>query len=707
MADVMMALSPLTVQCAGGMHELWTTIVAPVLDAVRPGQVLDVGGEDERLAKLAAGFVESWQGSVRSWRWQPGGKLPPGEAEVVLLHRGEESWPVGELLDAIVAAGEQRGRPLPVVLVHGVEQDEEMLAAARRFAESRELLVVPGLGGVAIVTEPPAARYLQGRLGKLLEELSLSRAAVRHLAAIEDRRLAERARAERAWARLATAQERALEHETLLAERDELRARVRELAGAGLAGAKPPASESAAPALPVEPTQADVRRLLSPAELMAELGWQGAEEDLGRSIPNNVMAEDQRLEWEWTAAASQRTPPSIAYLLPGPPSKGLGDSSPPMPEACGCEGSAGLRSLVLEARGLRALGAATHMCLPIDALAWAERLHGNEDGLFVTYAGPDTIAQAVGAATVVVSTEHSTVGLAERIARERPKVVCAYYVRDYEPLLAPPSSAGADRALLSYRALPEQVLFAETHWLRNIVMARHGVPVMKVVPSLDTSLFHPRGRPEREGQVCVAAMICPHTPHRRAHATLRVLEEIALRLGDGVRALTFGCDEETFARLRASARRDGAPQASSGAGSRTGANDPAAAVEHLGLLSSPEVAEAMRRTDVFIDVSAYRALARAGLEAMACGAVPVLPVLGGVGEYATHDRDAVLLERDSPEAVAEAVCALLGDRERLARLRAAGLRSAARFSIERAARSQLGLFAAITTAGAQRATVPA
>jgi hypothetical protein len=221
------------------MHELWTTIVAPVLDAARPGLILDVGGEDERLAKLVASFVEPWEGRVQSWRWQVDGEPPPGEAELVLLHPEGDLGSVGELLDVVASAAERAGRALPVILVHGVEADGETLGTVRRFATARalaaprsEVLVVPGLGGVAIVTESPLVGDAYGRLAKLLEELRFSRAAGGHVAAVESRRLTERARAEQARGRLAAAQERALEHETLLVERDELRERVRELADA-------------------------------------------------------------------------------------------------------------------------------------------------------------------------------------------------------------------------------------------------------------------------------------------------------------------------------------------------------------------------------------------------------------------------------------------------------------------------------------------
>jgi hypothetical protein len=221
------------------MHESWVTIVAPVLDAARPGLTVDADVGDEHLTKLVASFVEPWEGRVQSWRRQARGEPPPGEAEVVLASAGGDAGSVGELLEAMANAAEQAGRPLPVMLIHGVDADDQALTLVRRFATTRiaagsptDVLVVPGLGGVAIVTESPMIGDTYGRLAKLLGELRLSRAAGGHVAAIESRRLAERAHAERGRARLAVAQERASEHETLLVERDELRERVRELADA-------------------------------------------------------------------------------------------------------------------------------------------------------------------------------------------------------------------------------------------------------------------------------------------------------------------------------------------------------------------------------------------------------------------------------------------------------------------------------------------
>jgi len=518
-----------------------------------------------------------------------------------------------------------------------------------------------------------------------------------------------------------------------------------------------PSPDPPAPSLDArasEPTQASVRELLRPAELLAELWWLGSERELGLPIPHDsrlvvdpgaerrmvvaaggdplelrrtlcsvlervdgpvalavlldepadpevaevarrvehavpgvstirggqappgahVVAAGEELPWDAgrqdggaAAVASSRSDvPAVAYLLPGLPA----------------EGSGGSHSLVQEARGLRELGCEARICVPLDSLAAAARLYGNGDELFVPYGEPQEIAAAVGPAAVAVATEHPSLALLERLREARPEVVCAYYVQDYEPLFAAPESRRSDRALLSYRAIPGQVLFAKTDWLCNVVTARHGVQVHKVRPSLDRALFHADGRVEGEGGVVrVAAMVRPRTPRRRPAATLGALAAIRARLGEGVRTVTFGCDADAYAQV-AGESGDGAEHDSQDSGS----------AEHLGLLTRRQVAELMRRCDVFIDASAYQAFGRSGLEAMACGAVPVLPALGGVGEYAEHERNALIFDDDRSHAIAETVIALAGDPVRLRRLRAAGEHTAARFSIERAARSQLELF---------------
>jgi len=507
-----------------------------------------------------------------------------------------------------------------------------------------------------------------------------------------------------------------------------------------------------------EPTQASVRALLRPQELLGELGWQGPDEELGRPIPHDargivdpasdqriavaalgdpgglrrtlcsilerterpialsilleddvneelaelahrveravpgvrvlrgeqaepathVLTEGEELPWSFPVVSAEFFKPSVAYLLPGLPP----------------EGSGGSHSLVQEARGLRELGCEARICVPLDALAVASSVYGNADELFIPYQEPEDILNSIGSATVAVATEHPSLAILQRLSDSRPELLCAYYVQDYEPLFAVPESARFDRAFLSYRAIPGQLLFAKTHWLRNVVTALHGVSVAKVRPSLDRELFHAQGRVEDEGMLRVAAMVRPRTPRRRPVATLQVLAAIRRQLGEAVRTVTFGCDADAYAQVLGELASDAAGELGAGG-------------EHLGLLSREQVAELMRRCDIFIDASAYQAFGRSGLEAMACGAVPLLPALGGVSEYAEQGRNALIFQDDRPGAIAEALLALARDRTRLLRLREGGLETVRDFSIQQAAQTQLDLFTAGLSRRAASATVPA
>jgi glycosyltransferase involved in cell wall biosynthesis len=504
-------------------------------------------------------------------------------------------------------------------------------------------------------------------------------------------------------------------------------------------GASQPASPAPIGTPTSEPTQELVRSLLRPEALLAELEWPGAERELALAIPYDarsivepdaeqkisvvarldadglrrtlcsileraeervavsillddaatqevnelvsrvvyaipgvrvvhgagpqsaaeVLIEGDELPWRSLDLAScTKRVSAVAYLLPGLPP----------------EGSGGSHSLVQEARGLRTLGCDARICVPSDALSVATALYGNTDELFVAYEEDADILESVGPAVVAIATEHPSLALLERLAAARPEIVCAYYVQDYEPLFGRPGSVRSDRAILSYRAIPGQVLFAKTHWLRNVVAGQHGVFVAKVSPSLDRELFHTSGRSEEDGVVRIAAMVRPRTPRRRPSATLKVLAAVHAKMGQNMRAITFGSDAEAYAEVATDIEID---------------------AKHLGLLSRAEVGDLMRRCDIFIDASTYQAFGRTGLEAMACGVVPVLPALGGVHEYAEHGRNALIFEDDRPHAIADQVAALAGDPVRLRRLRDAGLRSAADYSIERAARSQLELFEAV------------
>ncbi|HXS34981.1 MAG TPA: glycosyltransferase [Solirubrobacterales bacterium] len=348
-------------------------------------------------------------------------------------------------------------------------------------------------------------------------------------------------------------------------------------------------------------------------------------------------------------------PLAIAYVLPG------------LPEG----GSGGTHSIFQEALALDSLGARVRVLVSQEFAGRAEGLYPEADGLVRPYSSAETLGAALEGFNVVIATEApSTRLVAEHVGRNAG-VVGAYYVQDYEPLFSPDRSPSADTALLSYRRAEGLLLFAKTNWIGNVVGSAHAVPVAKVSPSLDRSVFNASGRENERSLVRVAAMIRPRTPRRRAAETLSALTRLKNELGQRIECLAFGCSSEEFEALPG------------GEG-----------VECLELLSREKVARLLRRCDLFLDLSSYQAFGRTGLEAMACGCVPLLPAVGGVAEYAVASWNALLVDTEDEDMVTAAAMSLIEDADRLERLRRNGLQTAESFSPVRAASSQYACFAA-------------
>ena len=113
---------------------------------------------------------------------------------------------------------------------------------------------------------------------------------------------------------------------------------------------------------------------------------------------------------------------------------------------------------------------------------------------------------------------------------------------------------------------------------------------------------------------------------------------------------------------------------------------------HLGLLSRQEVAELMRDSDVFLDMSIYQAFGRTALEAMACGATAVVPSIGGVWEFVRNGENALAVDTLDGEDALAALSALVSDRDLVGRLQANAVSTAAGYSAIRAALSEYLLF---------------
>ncbi|MBM3668074.1 MAG: glycosyltransferase, partial [Actinobacteria bacterium] len=362
-------------------------------------------------------------------------------------------------------------------------------------------------------------------------------------------------------------------------------------------------------------------------------------------------------------------PLAVAFVLPGMSAGGGG----------------GTHSVYQEARALQAMGVEARVLLAAKDMERAAVAYDDAEAVFAGYSGENELAERTRFADVIVATHHRTAQAVAAIRRQRDDFLPAYYVQDYEPFFAPEGSDGSDEALLSYGTIPGQLVFAKTDWLASVLAIRHGIQVAKVEPSVDTGVYHRRGRSDRgSGEpLRVAAMIRPRTPRRQPLATLRLLERAREELAGEVEAVSFGCAEDELSAL---------------------AGGPPRGIEHRGLLRREQVAELLRESDVFVDLSIYQAFGRTGLEAMACGCTAILPAVGGAGEYAEDGVNALLAETGDPEGCFAALRSLAEDRDRVARMQAEAGATASRYSSLRAALSEYVLFeAAHQRLGAERA----
>jgi O-antigen biosynthesis protein len=363
-------------------------------------------------------------------------------------------------------------------------------------------------------------------------------------------------------------------------------------------------------------------------------------------------------------------PLSVAFLLPG----------------LAHGGSGGAHSIYQEVRGLRSLGIPARIMLPEWDRARAAAAYEDAEELFQTFADKEELAVRTADAEVISATHYKSIALLQAIRERRSDFLPAYYVQDYEPFFTPPYIV--EEAVASYTALPEMLLFAKSHWLCNVVAERHGLYVAKVEPSLDREVFFaappdtagglaadagiPRHAPGEVGPLRVTAMIRPRTARRQPVATAAVLEGLLERFPGEAQVSTFGCYPGELRELLPEART--------------------IHERHLGMLSRREVAERLRASDVFLDMSVYQAFGRTALEAMACGATAVVPAVGGVWEFVEHGVNALAVDTLEPAGALEALATLVADRELLGRLRKNAVSTASRYSIPRAALSEYLLF---------------
>lgn len=251
-----------------------------------------------------------------------------------------------------------------------------------------------------------------------------------------------------------------------------------------------------------------------------------------------------------------------------------------------------------------------------------------------SYKDPESLGTLFAGVDLVVCTIFTTVSIVMEALRgiEGTPPRLAYYIQDYEPLFSPLDDPLRDEAYRSYSLLPNALLYAKTNWICDTVTRNHGVAVEKVQPSLDSDIYFPGTRTRGE-TVRVSAMVRPATPRRAPRRTMTVLKELCARWGKSVSIDVFGCSEEDIAFHQLPSDFD---------------------VTLHGVLSRKQVGALFRQSDVFMDLSDYQAFGRTGLESMACGCLPILPIFGGTDEYGQDKYNARLVDTRSISEIVSA-----------------------------------------------------
>ncbi len=285
-------------------------------------------------------------------------------------------------------------------------------------------------------------------------------------------------------------------------------------------------------------------------------------------------------------------------------------------------------------------------------------------GVPVIYGRESDLAGAARGFDAVIGTAHYSVPWMVPLAQLPKPPVLGYCIQDYEPLFYAEGSTDWKRAFASYGLVPGMKRFSKSKWNADEVIAKTGLDCALVSASFDADVFRPRLPAPAASPVRIAAMVRPSTPRRQPGLTVDVMRTLVQRLGDRVEVVLFGSE----------------------------ASDPALAAFRLdfphvfaGVLDDRQLSALLSQVHVFADLSTYQALGVASLEAMASGAVVVVPLAGGAGTFAAHEVNALAVDTSSLDACVSCLERLATDPALLSRLSARAIADAGLHTPDRAA----------------------
>lgn len=360
----------------------------------------------------------------------------------------------------------------------------------------------------------------------------------------------------------------------------------------------------------------------------------------------------------------------------------------PMPKSLRFLMRGGWISVVQEALGLIHAGAQARVAVQ----AWTKPAfeenfpEASKHGVFLGYQSTHTdqvameLLQLRVAFDFLVATHHTTVPLVLKMGGIYPNSVKGYYVQDIEENFR--YNRGT-QAASTFSSLKDGFVFAKTRFLVHQLKNNYNVSAHLIPPTLDLALFS-KGDAElqhvntKEGVMHICAMVRTLTPRRNPLQTLEILSAVQKDLGSGkIQVSIFGSStQEIQSLLRRKGKSVGLLQD----------------ITVLGPIDRQQVADLFDTCTFFLDFSAWQAFGRSGLEAMAMGCIPILPITGGGETYAEDGANALLVNTTRIENGIAAIKDLISGKYNLQKMRTSALLSSKKYNISESGQVTADIF---------------
>lgn len=288
----------------------------------------------------------------------------------------------------------------------------------------------------------------------------------------------------------------------------------------------------------------------------------------------------------------------------------------------------------------------------------------------------------------VVATAHYSIEWIAPLAMQPNPPRLGYYVQDFEPYFYVEKPAHWSifwsspwlrrrlagyyfrrhpdfrRAWLSYRQIPQIRCFTKTQWNQRELALQVQQHCDLIGASVDVDLFQPRALRAPDGKRRVCAMIRPSSSRRGALRTLRVLKKIKQYYADKVKIYLFGvvADDPAFLALPHDFEH-----------------------QHLGFLTSEQLALHLNYMDIFVDFSNFQAMGLTAMEAMACQTAVIVPQQGGANSFARHEHNSLIINTLCDKICYQALATLIEDVALCQKLATQAMQDIAQFYPEKTA----------------------